>query len=218
MDKIWEDLIAKEKQSHYYQNLSEKLKKDYDKGSTIYPAKDKIFNAFELTPFNKVKVIIMGQDPYHGANQAMGLSFSVPDSQKIPPSLRNIFKEIEDDLELKCYDSGNLERWARQGVFLLNATLTVRAGEPNSHSEYGWQTFTASALSMLNKDNSPKVFILWGNNAKKLKFIIKNPNHLILESAHPSPLSAYRGFFGCKHFSQTNDFLLKHNLTPIDWR
>ena len=163
-------------------------------------------------------MIILGQDPYIRKGQAMGLSFSVPKGEKIPPSLSNIFKEIENDLQIKTIKSGDLTRWAKQGVFLLNTTLTVREGYSNSHENFGWKNFTANALGHLNRDNSPKVFLLWGNNAKSYKFIISNPTHLVLEAAHPSPLSAYRGFFGCKHFSQTNDYLVNHNLSPIDWR
>lgn len=215
----WNIFQEEEKQKQYYSQLITKIKKDVDSGKIIYPKSEDIFNSFLYTPFNKVKVVILGQDPYHQPNQAMGLSFSVNKGIKIPPSLRNIFKEIEDDLQITCdKENGDLTRWARQGVFLLNTTLTVRQGEPNSHQNYGWKFFTANALSLLNKDDRPKVFILWGNNARKLKFIFSNPKHLILESVHPSPLSASRGFFGCKHFSQTNNFLVNNNYEPIDWR
>ena len=196
----WNEFLKNEAEKQYFIKIKEKLKEKHLNGIVIYPPQEQIFNAFNLTPFDKVKVIILGQDPYHGSGQAMGLSFSVPDDKPIPPSLKNIFKEIEDDLQIKCLKSGDLTRWAEQGVFLLNTSLT------------------ASALKELNNDNSPKVFILWGNNAKRLKFILTNPAHLILESAHPSPLSAYRGFFGNKHFSQTNQFLIEHKLSPIDWR
>lgn len=215
----WEEFFEEEKKKPYYIKLVEKIKSDVDRGSAIYPEKQNIFNSFNTTPFDEVKVIILGQDPYHGAGQANGLSFSVNDGVKVPPSLRNIFKEIEEDLGIEVYkNNGNLMRWAKQGVFLLNTTLTVRQGEPNSHQNYGWKYFTANALSLLNRDDKPKVFLLWGNNAKKLKFIFTNPNHLVLESAHPSPLSASRGFFGCKHFSQTNKFLLNNGELEIDWR
>lgn len=213
----WNDFLRGEEEKPYFQKIKRKVEEERQK-YTIYPSSDKVFNAFDLTPFDKVKVIILGQDPYINKGQAMGLSFSVPDGIKIPSSLKNIFKEIESDLGIKCIESGDLSRWARQGVFLLNTTLTVRAGESNSHQSFGWDNFTANTIGLLNRDDSPKVFVLWGANAKKLKFIISNPKHLILESAHPSPLSAYRGFFGCKHFSQINTFLLSNGLEPIDWR
>lgn len=213
----WNDFLEGENNKPYFQKIKKKVEEERQK-YTIYPPSDKVFNAFNLTPFENVKVIILGQDPYINKGQAMGLSFSVPDGVQIPPSLKNIFKEIEDDLGIKCIESGNLTRWAQQGVFLLNTTLTVRAGESNSHQLFGWNNFTANVLGALNKDNNPKVFILWGANARKLKFIISNPKHLILESAHPSPFSAHRGFFGCKHFSQINNFLLSNGLEPIDWR
>lgn len=214
----WKNFLEQESNKKYFIKIKEKLKEQYDKGIIIYPPKNMIFNAFKITPFEQVKVIILGQDPYHGAGQAMGLSFSVPEKVNIPPSLRNIFKEIENDLSIKCLKSGDLTRWAKQGVFLLNTSLTVKADLANSHENIGWKNLTASALNELNKNNSPKVFIFWGNNAKRFKFIITNPTHLILESAHPSPLSAYKGFFGNKHFSRTNQFLIENKLSPIDWR
>ncbi len=213
----WLELLKEEKDKKYFINLYSKISNDLNKNKIIYPPSSLVFNAFKTTPFNEVKVIILGQDPYFSKGQAMGLAFSVPDKVKIPPSLRNIFKEIEEDLSIKCNDSGDLTRWAKQGVFLLNTTLTVREGEPNSHQSYGWKNFTAAALSKLNKDDRPKVFMLWGNNAKNLKFIISNPNHLVLEAAHPSPLSANRGFFGCKHFSKANKFLIEHNMSAVNW-
>ena len=215
----WNDFLNKEFEKPYYQKIKQKLEEERQNGKIIYPPSDKIFNAFNLTSFDNVKVIILAQDPYHSEGQAIGLAFAVNNGVKVPPSLRNIFKEIEDDLNIKCdSENGNLSRWAKQGVFLLNTTLTVRAGEPNSHENIGWRNLTSSAIKLLNDDNSPKVFLLWGNNAKKFEFILQNPAHLILKSAHPSPLSAYRGFFGCKHFSQTNQFLIQYNLSPIDWR
>ena len=214
----WNSFMEEEKVKSYYKKIEEKLQKEHEKGYEVFPPSNLIFNAFNSTPFDKVKVIILGQDPYIRKGQAMGLSFSVPEGEKIPPSLSNIFKEIENDLQIKTIKSGDLTRWAKQGVFLLNTTLTVREGYSNSHENFGWKNFTANALGHLNRDNSPKVFLLWGNNAKSYKFIISNPTHLVLEAAHPSPLSAYRGFFGCKHFSQTNDYLVNHNLSPIDWR
>lgn len=214
----WKNFLIQESNKPYFLVIKEKLTEKYNNGVIIYPPKEQIFNAYKLTPFNEVKVIILGQDPYHGKDQAMGLSFSVPENRTIPPSLRNIFKEIEDDLNVKCFKNGDLTRWAKQGVFLLNTSLTVEAGLANSHENIGWKNLTASTLRKLNDDNSSKIFILWGNNAKKFEFIIQNPKHLILKSAHPSPLSAYHGFFGCKHFSQTNQFLINNGLSPIDWR
>lgn len=213
----WNEFLEGEINKPYFQKVKKKVEEERQK-YTVYPSSDKVFNAFDLTPFENVKVIILGQDPYINEGQAMGLSFSVPEGIRIPPSLKNIFREIEDDLGIKCIESGDLTRWARQGVFLLNTTLTVRAGESNSHQSFGWDNFTTNVLGSLNRDNNPKVFVLWGANARKLKFIISNPKHLILESAHPSPLSAYRGFFGCKHFSKINTFLLSNGLEPIDWR
>jgi uracil-DNA glycosylase len=212
----WNEFLESEKNKTYFPKLKERVETDRAKG-IVYPVPERVFSAFEMTPFDQVKVVILGQDPYHGPGQAIGLSFAVPPKTRIPPSLRNVFKEIESDLGIECENNGYLYRWTSQGVFLLNTTLTVRAGEANSHENYGWDYFTDNAISALNEDDKPKVFLLWGNNAKKKIKIITNKNHLVLTAAHPSPLSASRGFFGCKHFSKTNDFLEDHGMKPIDW-
>lgn len=216
IDNDWKEFLGLEQSKDYYKKLKEFLKEEY-KTKIIYPPMDKIFNAFKFTNLKDVKVVILGQDPYHGFNQAMGLSFSVNDGVKIPPSLRNIYKEIESDIGTVIPNNGNLTRWAEQGVFLLNTALTVRESNPNSHSKIGWEIFTDNTIKYLNNNDSPKVFILWGANARNKKPLIANPNHLILESAHPSPLSANNGFFGCKHFSKANKFLEDNNLKPIEW-
>lgn len=212
----WKDFFETETKKEYYLKLREFLKAEYQT-QVIYPPMDKIFYAYQITPFHKIKVVILGQDCYHGFNQAMGLAFSVNDGIKIPPSLRNIYKEIESDIGIIPPNNGNLTRWAEQGVFLLNTALTVREGHANSHSGKGWEIFTDNTIKYLNNNDNPKVFILWGANAKSKKSLITNSNHLILESVHPSPLSASNGFFGCKHFSKTNKFLEDNNLLPINW-
>ena len=193
-----------------------KIMKLYEE-KTIYPLKENIFNAFKLTPYENVKVVIVGQDPYHGENEAHGLSFSVQDNVKIPPSLQNIYKELYDDLGIMPKKTGNLTGWAKEGVLLLNSTLTVEKDKANSHQGLGWQIFTDYVIKVLNKKNEPVVFILWGNFARSKKTLITNPKHLIIESTHPSPFSAYNGFFGSKPFSKTNNFLIKNNIKPIDW-
>ena len=192
------------------------LHKEKREGKTIYPPGPLIFNAFELTPFDKVRVVIIGQDPYHGPGQAHGLSFSVPDGIAIPPSLKNIYKEIESDLGIAPRQSGNLEHWAKQGVFLLNAILTVRANQAASHSNIGWQQFTDAVISKISQQKKGVVFLLWGNYAKGKKELICSEGNLILEAAHPSPL-ARGAFFGCKHFSKTNNFLISQSQEPIVW-
>ena len=192
------------------------MREEYARG-TVYPAGRNIFNAFDLCPFDKVKVVIIGQDPYHEPGQAHGLCFSVQDGVQFPPSLRNIFKEISDDLGKPVPVSGDLTRWARQGVLLLNATLTVRAGQAGSHQGRGWEEFTDAAIRELNAGRDGLVFILWGGYAKKKGAIIDRSRHLVLSSAHPSPLSAYNGFFGNHHFSLTNKWLVEHGETPIEW-
>ena len=208
IDNDWQDFFEKETKKDYYLKLRNFLKNEYS-NYTIYPPMEEIFNAFKITPLSKVKVVILGQDPYYNQGQAMGLSFSVKDGIKPPPSLVNIYREISNDLNREInISSGNLTHWAEQGVFLLNTTLTVRDGEPLSHKGHGWEIFTDNVIKTLNENDSPKVFLLWGNNAKAKKNLITNKNHLILEAGHPSPLSA-RYFYGCKHFSKTNDFLIK---------
>jgi uracil-DNA glycosylase len=183
----------------------------------IYPPKEDIFAALKNTSYKDVKVVIVGQDPYHGEGEAMGLSFSVHDGIKLPPSLKNIYKELEDDLGIKPVASGDLTKWTKQGVLLLNATLTVIKDTPNSHSKLGWDKFTDYVIKKINAKDEPVVFILWGNFARSKKVFITNPKHLVIESAHPSPFSARNGFFGSKPFSKTNNFLIKNNIKPIDW-
>lgn len=185
--------------------------------NTIYPLKENIFAALKLTPYHSVKVVIMGQDPYHGEGEAHGLSFSVMDGIKLPPSLKNIYQELNDDLGITPAKSGNLTKWAKEGVLLLNSTLTVIKDNPNSHSKLGWNLFTDYIIKKLNERNEPIVFILWGNFARSKKAFITNKHHLVIESAHPSPFSARSGFFGSRPFSKTNEFLKKHNIEPIDW-
>ncbi|MBR7076136.1 MAG: uracil-DNA glycosylase, partial [Lachnospiraceae bacterium] len=177
-----------------------------------------LFNAFHFTPLHEVKVVILGQDPYHNEGQAHGLCFSVQKGVEIPPSLLNIYKELQDDLNCTMPSSGYLKKWADQGVLLLNTVLTVRAHEANSHKGIGWEEFTDAAIRILNEQDRPIVFMLWGSNAREKKKMLNNPKHLILEAPHPSPLSAYRGFFGCRHFSKCNAFLIKNGLDPIDWQ
>lgn len=202
----------------YYKELYNFIKQEYS-STTVYPPADDIFNAFHYTPLSEVKVLLLGQDPYHNVNQAHGLSFSVLPSQKdIPPSLQNIYKELEKDCGCYIPNNGYLEKWARQGVLLLNTVLTVRANQANSHQNRGWEEFTDSVIKILNRQDRPIVYLLWGSPARRKKSMLNNPKQLVLEAPHPSPLSAYRGFFGCKHFSQTNDFLSQNGIEPIDWQ
>ncbi|GAU76209.1 uracil-DNA glycosylase [Fusibacter sp. 3D3] len=217
LENDWKDLLSLEFEKDYYQNLRQFLIHEY-KTQTIYPLKEDLYNAFRLTAYKDVKVVILGQDPYHGAGQAHGLCFSVLKGVKTPPSLVNIYKELARDLGCKIPTHGNLISWAEQGVLLLNTVLTVRAGEANSHRNRGWETFTDEVISLLNKREDPIIFMLWGNPAQAKINRITNPQHLILKSTHPSPLSAHRGFLGCGHFSQANAFLESRGLTPIDWQ
>lgn len=212
----WDEILKDEFKSDYYLTLREFLKKEYF-SATVYPPMGDIFNALKLTPYEDVKVVILGQDPYHGKGQAMGLCFSVPKDIDAPPSLVNIFKEMESDVHVKN-TSPDLTSWAKQGVLLLNTSLTVRAGQPNSHKGRGWEILTDKIIEKISEKTTPVVFILWGTNARSKKSLIKDGQHLIIESAHPSPLSAYNGFFGSKPFSRTNDFLVKAGLEPVDWR
>ncbi len=209
-------LLKNEIQKEYFNNILNFLDEEY-KTKTIFPPKENIFNALKYTSYKDCKVLILGQDPYHGKGQANGLSFSVNDGIAIPPSLRNIFKELNQDLGIPISKSGDLTKWAKQGVLLLNATLTVEEGKANSHSNIGWQTFTDSVISILNKKTIPMVFILWGAYAQKKIELITNPIHKIITSVHPSPLSANRGFFGSAPFSQTNTFLKANDIREIDW-
>ncbi|MDQ0151014.1 uracil-DNA glycosylase [Eubacterium multiforme] len=213
----WDPLLSGEFQKDYYKKIHNFLAREY-KTKIIYPDMYDIFNALHFTQYKDVKVVIIGQDPYHGPNQAHGLSFSVKPGNKIPPSLLNIYKELQSDLGCFIPNNGYLKKWADQGVLLLNATLTVEGGKANSHQKIGWSIFTDKVISLLNEREDPIVFILWGNNAIKKKELITNPIHYIVQSVHPSPLSAARGFFGSKPFSKTNDFLVKVNKTPIDWQ
>lgn len=216
VDNDWQTLFDEEQQKPYYLALRSFLRSEYAH-SLVFPPMDEIFQAFRLTPLSKVKVVLVGQDPYHEEGQAMGLSFSVREGTPEPPSLRNIRTELENEGLLSSSWSTDLTRWAKQGVLLLNSTLTVRAHAAASHQGKGWETFTDRCIEELNKDNNPKVFLLWGSYARSKKTMVTNPNHLILESAHPSPLSAYRGFFGNGHFRRTNEFLIEKGLSPIEW-
>ena len=201
----------------YYQQLLEFIEYESAHNKTIYPPKDQIFNAFDLSSFENTKVIILGQDPYHNEGQAHGLSFSVPEGVSIPPSLRNIYQELLSDLDITPSQSGNLTHWASQGVLLLNSVLTVEKNSPGSHAKSGWVDFTDTVIDILNEKKQNLVFLLWGAYAQKKAELIDQNKHLVLTAAHPSPFSAHKGFFGCKHFSQTNDYLKMHNQQPIDW-
>ena len=214
----WKEVLSGEFKKAYYRSLYEFVKEEYGK-YTIYPPADKIFEALHLTALSDIKVVILGQDPYHGDNQAHGLSFSVPPSQKrIPPSLVNIYKELQDDVGTYIPNNGNLLKWTNQGVFLLNTILTVRAHKAFSHQGKGWENFTDAIIKIINDTDRPIVFMLWGSAAISKSKMLNNPKHLVLTAAHPSPLSAYNGFFACKHFSKTNEFLTKNNIEPIDWQ
>ncbi len=213
----WLEALKEEFGKDYYKNLFQKVNEEY-KTQLIFPPADDIFNAFHFTPLNQVKVVILGQDPYHNDGQAHGLCFSVKKGVGIPPSLVNIYKELHDDLGCYLPNNGYLEKWARQGVLLLNTVLTVRAHQANSHRNLGWEKFTDAAIQVLDVQEQPMVFILWGRPAQMKKKMLHNPRHLILEAPHPSPLSASRGFFGSRPFSQTNAFLEENGLTPIDWQ
>lgn len=217
LDNDWQDLLQCEFEKEYYQNLRKFLIHEY-RTKTIYPHMNDIFNALKFTSYKDVKVVILGQDPYHGPNQAHGLSFSVNKGIKVPPSLVNIYKELHDDLGCYIPNNGYLERWTKQGVLLLNTVLTVRAHEANSHRNMGWEQFTDKIISLLNDREDPIVFILWGNPSISKKKLITNRRHFIITSPHPSPLSAFRGFFGSRPFSKTNDFLKSINKTPINWQ
>ena len=213
----WLEPLKPEFSKLYYRKLYQTVNEEY-RTHQIFPPADDIFNAFALTPLHEVKVVILGQDPYHGEGQAHGLCFSVKPDVEIPPSLVNIYKELQDDCGCEIPNNGYLTKWAKQGVLLLNTVLTVRAHQANSHRGIGWEEFTDAAIRILNEQDRPMVFILWGRPAQMKKSMLTNPNHLIIESPHPSPLSAYRGFFGSRPFSQTNAFLEKNGIEPIDWQ
>ena len=213
----WKAVLKNEFVKPYFQQIPLHIKTEKSQGKIIYPPGSVIFNAFNLTPFDKVKVVILGQDPYHGKGQAHGLCFSVQNGVPPPPSLMNIFKELQDDIGIDIPTHGNLTHWAEQGVFLLNASLTVRTGEPMSHSKIGWAEFTDTVIKKISELKKNVVFILWGKFAQEKRVLIDESKHLILRSVHPSPLSAYGGFFGCKHFSKTNEYLVSKGIDPVDW-
>lgn len=214
----WDEILADEFRKPYYLQLREFLKQEYFSGRRIFPPMDDIFNALRYTSFENTKVVILGQDPYHEIGQAHGLCFSVKEGTMPPPSLKNIYKEIKADVGVdNPMNYGELTNWAKQGVLLLNTVLTVREGQANSHKDKGWEIFTDRVVSELNKKETPVVFLLWGANARKKASVIDNPIHIKLSCAHPSPLSAYNGFFGCRHFSKTNEILVKNGMTPINW-
>jgi uracil-DNA glycosylase len=217
IDESWKSKLSEEFEKDYFIKLTEFIRMEYHQ-KTVYPPGSLIFNAFNRCPFQKLKVVIIGQDPYHGPGQAHGLCFSVKEGIEYPPSLKNIFKEIESDLNIKNLPTGNLQRWADQGVLMLNATLTVRAHEAGSHQKKGWEEFTDRAISIINNEKSNIVFFLWGAYAQKKGEAIDRSRHLVLESVHPSPLSASRGFFGNKHFSRCNDYLKSKGIEPVDWQ
>ena len=216
IESSWKEKLNTSFQSESFIRLKKFLKSE-KKNHIIYPAGNKIFSAFNLCPFDSVKIVIIGQDPYHGPKQANGLCFSVSDGIKLPPSLQNIFKELKDDLDLEIPTSGNLEHWAEQGVLMLNATLTVRARKAGSHQKKGWEEFTDNVIRILSDEKENLIFLLWGGFAQNKAQIIDNEKHYILTAAHPSPFSAYSGFFGCRHFSKTNEILKKLNQKPIKW-
>ena len=213
----WDLILKEEFEKDYFLKIKDFIDEEY-RTKTIYPPYDEIFNAFKLTPIDNVKVVILGQDPYHEAGQAHGLAFSTPEGRPIPRSLKNIFKEINAEYDYHIPESGCLESWANQGVFLLNTVLTVEDGNANSHSKCGWQTFTDNVIRILNDQNQPIVFLLWGKQAEKKKELITNPNHLVLITSHPSPFSARRGFLGCNHFKLANEYLAKNDIDEINWK
>src|SRR3990167_310246 len=213
----WQTVLGEEKEKPYFKAILDFVKKEREAGKTIYPAQKDIFNALKYTPFEAVKVVILGQDPYHGPNQAHGLSFSVKPGVAFPPSLQNIFTELQNDLGIPKPSSGCLEKWAKQGVLLLNAALTVEAGKPQSHANIGWHRFTDAVITSLNQHPEGIVFLLWGSYAQQKSQLIANLRHKILKAPHPSPLSANRGFFGCRHFSKTNELLRQLGRPEIDW-
>ena len=218
IESSWKELLKPEFNKPYFQQIVLHLKTERLKKKIIYPPGGFIFNAFDKTPIDRVKVVILGQDPYHGPGQAHGLCFSVQMETPPPPSLNNIYKELHNDIGIKIPNHGNLTHWAEQGVFLLNASLTVRAGEPMSHSKIGWAEFTDTVIKKISDEREHVVFLLWGKFAQEKKALIDESKHLILKAAHPSPLSAYSGFFGCRHFSKANAYLISKGIDPVDWK
>jgi len=217
IEESWKQILKDEFDKPYFCQIPNHLKTEKEQRKKIFPPGSQIFNAFDTTPFDKVKVVILGQDPYHGPGQAHGLCFSVPQGIAKPPSLINIFKELHDDIGIPIPDHGNLTHWAEQGVFLLNASLTVRSGEPMSHSKIGWAEFTDTVIKKISEKKKNIVFIFWGKFAQEKRILVDENKHVVLRAAHPSPLSAYNGFFGCKHFSKTNEYLVKNGIDPINW-
>lgn len=218
IEESWKRELKEEFSKTYFQHIITFLKAEKASGKIIYPPGPLIFNAFKQTPFDRVKVVLIGQDPYHNKGQAHGLSFSVPDGVSKPPSLNNIFKELKNDLGIEIPENGNLIKWAQQGVLLLNASLTVRQNEPGSHANIGWLQFTDNVIKRISDDKEEIVFLLWGKFAQEKQSLIDETKHFVLKAAHPSPYSANNGFFGCKHFSKTNELLMKQHKTPIDWK
>ena len=216
IEESWKEVLKDEFEKEYFATLRQQVRSAYATHQ-VFPAPQHIFNAFALCPFNRVRVVILGQDPYHGIGQAHGLSFSVQDGVPLPPSLQNIYKEVEADIGKPLSASGNLTRWAEQGVLLLNAVLTVDAHTPGSHARYGWETFTNAVISIISQEKEHVVFLLWGKYAQEKESLIDHSKHLILKAPHPSPFSAHTGFFGCKHFSKTNAYLEAHGQRPIEW-
>lgn len=214
----WKELLKEEFNKPYFKQIALHLKTEKSQGKIIYPPGSQIFNAFDTTPIDKVKVVILGQDPYHGPRQAHGLCFSVQDGVPPPPSLVNIFKELQEDIGIRIPNHGNLTAWARQGVFLLNASLTVRAAEPMSHAKIGWASFTDTVIKKISDEKDHVVFMLWGKFAQDKRVLVDATKHLVLRAPHPSPLSAHNGFFGCKHFSKANQYLISKGMDPIDWQ
>jgi uracil-DNA glycosylase len=217
IEASWKEVLQDEFCKLYFQQIVEFLKTEKTQGKIIYPPGSLIFNAFNTTPFDKVKVVLIGQDPYHAPGQAHGLCFSVQNGIALPPSLQNIYKELHDDIGIPIPKTGNLTHWAEQGIFLLNASLTVRAADPMSHSKIGWATFTDAVIKIIAEQKKNIVFLLWGKFAQDKQGLIDTTKHYVLKAAHPSPLSASSGFFGCRHFSKTNNFLVKSGIDPIDW-
>ena len=217
IDSQWQEVLKEEFHKDYFQSLMEKVSDAYE-NNQVFPPANEVYNALNLTPLSDVKAVIIGQDPYHDVGQAHGLCFSVKPGVKVPPSLVNIYKELQDDLGCSIPEDGYLVKWAEQGVLMLNTVLTVNAHDANSHKGFGWEKFTDAIIRKVNEQDRPIVFLLWGAPAQKKKKLLNNPKHLILEAPHPSPLSVYRGFWGCKHFSKTNDFLVKNGIEPIDWQ
>lgn len=217
IEPSWKEVLKEEFNKPYFRQITDHIKTEKQQGKTIYPSGKNIFRAFDITPFDKVKVVILGQDPYHGPFQAHGLCFSVQNNIPPPPSLINIFKELHDDTGAPIPRDGCLDKWAEKGVLLLNASLTVRAAEPMSHAKIGWHQFTDTAISKLSKEKKHLVFMLWGKFAQEKIKLIDQSKHLVLVAAHPSPLSAHTGFFGCRHFSKANQYLMEHGIDPIDW-